>query len=178
MPRQTRSEFVPDKQAPAPHAAHQSPLEQFVSLSVMLTGFNAAELWGTGLVKTYYALFPSIVGDEIFGDFMTRWHYTYRRGEGDESLLLTLVREQILDDPDVGPLARNLITLWYTGQWSQLPAAWRNVHGAWANDVTYIVSSAAYSEGLVWKAIHAHPTAAKQPGYGSWGLPPEGEPAL
>lgn len=176
MPRPSRKATVPleDSSTSAP----PSLLEQFVSLSVTLTGFDSAELWGTGLVSTYGALLPSIVGDEIFGDFMTRWNYTYQRGEGDESLLETLVREQILDDPDFGPLARNLITLWYTGQWNQLPAAWRNVHGAWANDATFIVSSAAFSEGLVWKAIHAHPTAAKQPGYGSWGLPPTGEPAL
>ena len=54
----------------------------------------------------------------------------------------------------------------------QLPAAWRNVHGAWANDVTFVVSTQSYTEGLVWKAIHTHPPAAKQPGYGSWALPP------
>ena len=56
--------------------------------------------------------------------------------------------------------------------WFQLPAEWRNVHGAWANDVTFVVSPQSYTEGLVWKAIHTHPPAAKQPGYGSWALPP------
>jgi hypothetical protein len=159
-----QEDSVDHDRAVAAHHAPDSPLQQFVSLSVTLTGFDDAELWGTGLVNTYYALFPSIVGDAVFGDFMTRWNYTHRRGAGDASQLHTLVRQQILDDPDFGPLARNLISLWYTGQWNQLPAAWRNVHGAWANDATFIVSSAAYSEGLVWKAIHAHPIAAKQPG--------------
>lgn len=153
----------------------QAPLEQFVALSVTLTGFDAADLWGTGQVQTYYALLPSIVGDAIFGRLMGRWQDTWIRGEGDEPLLETLVKEQILEDPTLGPVARNLTYLWYTGGWNQLPADWRNVHGASANDQTYIVSSAAYTEGLVWKAIHAHPTAAKQPGYGSWALPPETE---
>ncbi len=150
----------------------RTPLDQFVALSVALTGFTAAELHGTGLVGTYYALLPSIVGDAMFGDFMTRWIYTDERAAGDEALLHQLVKDQILDDPDFGPLARNLAAVWYTGQWNQLPADWRNRHGAWANDQTFIVSPAAYTEGLVWKAIGAHPQAARQQGYGSWALPP------
>jgi hypothetical protein len=153
----------------------RSPLEQFVALSVTLTGFDATDLRGTGLVQTYYALLPSIIGDELFGRFMSRWYDTWLRGQGDEPFLEALVKEQIFEDPTFGPVARNLVNLWYTGQWNQLPAEWRNVHGASANDATFIVSSAAYSEGLVWKAIHAHPTAARQPGYGSWALPPETE---
>lgn len=150
----------------------RSPLEQFVALSVTLTGYDSAELYGTGLVTTYFTLLPSIIGDELFGDFMTRWVYTDERGAGDDALLETLIREQIFEDPDFGPIARNLVTLWYTGQWNQLPADWRNKHGAWANDVTYIVSPAAYVEGLVWKAMGTHAKAAKAPGYGSWALPP------
>ncbi len=150
-----------------------SPLDQFVALSVTLTGFDAPALWGTGQVQTYYGLLPAIVGDAIFGRLMGRWQDTWIRGEGDEPLLESLVKEQILEDPTLGPVARNLVYLWYTGGWNQLPADWRNEHGASANDQTYIVSSAAYIEGLVWKAIHAHPTAAKQMGYGSWALPPE-----
>jgi hypothetical protein len=151
----------------------RTPLDQFVALSVTLTGFDAEELWGTGLVPIYYALLPSIIGDQIFGGFMTRWLYTDQRGAGDEELLHQLVKEQIFEDPDYGPLARNLAGLWYTGQWNQLPAEWRNVHGAWANDMTYVISPASYTEGLVWKAMGTHPKAAKQPGYGSWALPPE-----
>ncbi|MGE0442798.1 MAG: hypothetical protein AB7L66_10480 [Gemmatimonadales bacterium] len=154
-----------------------SQLDRFVTLSVTLTGFDAAELWGTGLVETYYGLLPSIVGDGMYGRFMTRWYYTWQRGEGNEQLLDELVTEQILEDPDFGPLARNLVYLWYTGQWNQLPADWRNRNGAWANDATFIVSSAAYTEGLVWKAMGTHPPAARQPGFGSWALPPRTDQA-
>jgi len=150
-------------------------LDQFITLSVTLTGFDAAELWGTGLVRTYFELLPSVVGDGFFGRFMTRWRYTWERGEGDERLLHLLVREQIFDDPDFGPVARNLANLWYTGTWNQLPAEWRNRHGAWANDTTFVVSPASYAEGLVWKAMGTHPPAARQPGYGSWALRPSGD---
>ena len=152
--------------------AQQTPFELFRSLSVTLTGFSDAELSGTAMAQTYFTLIPSIVGEEKFGRLLAIWRDTYIRGEGDEPLLEKLVKEQIFEEPDLGPIARNVVTLWYLGMWNQMPAAWRNKHGAWANDVTFVVSPQSYTEGLVWKAIHTHPPAAKQPGHGSWALPP------
>ncbi len=88
------------------------------------------------------------------------------------------MRLDILADPTIGPLARNLIVLWYLGQWNQLPADWRDAWGANAMDQTCIISPEAYVQGLVWPAIHTHPPGAKMPGYGSWALPPVGAEEL
>jgi hypothetical protein len=79
---------------------------------------------------------------------------------------------RLLDDPDLGPPARNLVVLWYTGQWVQLPGPWRDRHGASALDVDHVLSAESYSEGLVWTAIGAHPQGAKAPGFGTWVAPP------
>lgn len=152
---------------------HPSQLDQFVTLSVTLTGFDGAELWSTGMMDTYRELVPSIVGDAIFGDLLTRWHDIVDRGSGRQDDIDRLVTEEMLEDPTLGPVARNLAALWYTGMWYQLPGAWRNVHGASARDLTHVVSPQAYRESLVWKAIFTHPQAAKQPGYASWALPPK-----
>jgi hypothetical protein len=152
--------------------ASASQLEQFVGLSVILTGFGVAELWGTGMVPTYRALIPSIVGEAHFGELLTRWRDIAIRGSGDLDYLEELVTTELLQDDQLGPIARNVATLWYLGMWYQLPAAWRNVHGANARDTTFVVSSQSYSSGLVWTAMHTHPPAAKQPGYASWALPP------
>jgi hypothetical protein len=152
---------------------HETSLQLFVSLSATLTGFTRAELWGTGMVPSYYAVLPSIIGDSIFGRFLTRWRDTYIRGAGTDDELDALVVSQMADDPEFGPLTRNLASMWYLGVWNQLPADWRNVHGAWAGDVTFVVSKQAFIEGLVWKAMHTHPKGAKQPGFGSWALPPQ-----
>ena len=35
------------------------------------------------------------------------------------------VASEILDDPKLGPVARNLIMLWYCGTWTALPEDWR-----------------------------------------------------
>lgn len=153
--------------------AQQSPKELFLSLSRILTGFSELELLGTGMLDPHYQTVPRIVGDVIFGRLLSRWRSIHVRGFGDEEFTEELVRDELLADDDLAPLARNVASLWYLGIWNQLPADWRDRHGASANDVTFIVSPQAYVESLVWKAMHTHPPAAKQPGYGSWALPPE-----
>ena len=75
----------------------------------------------------------------------------------------------------LGPLAKNLIRMWYVGNWEQLPAAWGDEFGAPANDQTKVVSAAAYQEGLVWRTIGSHAPGAKQPGYGTWAVRPREE---
>ncbi len=150
-----------------------TPIEQFVALSVILTGFDEAELHGTGMLPTYYGLIPSTIGEELFGRLLTRWSDIQVRGGGDPPFLEQLVKTELLEDATLGPIARNLAALWYLGMWNQLPAEWRDANGAWAGDQTYIISPRAYSAGLVWKAIHSHPPGAKQPGFGSWALKPD-----
>jgi hypothetical protein len=148
------------------------PLERFHSLSIALTGFNGTELEGTGMLREYYGVLTSIVGEPITARLLSRWADIVRRAAGDPVKLAALLQSDLLADATLGPVARNLTTLWYLGQWMQLPVAWRTLHGANARDLTHVVSAEAYIEGLVWPAIHSHPQGAKQPGYGSWSLPP------
>jgi hypothetical protein len=132
-----------------------APLERFVALSAELTGFREADIWGTGQALRHLDLVLSVAGDDVVARLLAR------------------SAEQDLGDPDLGPLARNLIVLWYLGQWDQMPRRWRDRHGASPADTAGVASAAAFREGLVWPAIGAHPTAAKAPGFGSWATPPE-----
>ena len=66
----------------------------------------------------------------------------------------------------------NLAVLWYTGGWVQLPADWRQRHGASSLDSERLLSARSWTEGLMWPAIGAHPTGAKAPGFASWVGPP------
>jgi hypothetical protein len=126
------------------------PLDDFLSLSSALTGFSVAQLQGTGMAATYLDELVGVVGDEWSlallreGCLALRW-----RDDVEEQLRL-----RVMDDADLGPLARNVTVLWYTGGWAQLPAEWRDRHGASR------------------PAIGAHPTGAKAPGFASWVGPP------
>jgi hypothetical protein len=130
------------------------PLERFVALSAELTGFRDVDIWGTGLARRHLDLLLAVAGDDQVAK------------------LLAARADHALADPDLGPLARNLIVLWYLGQWDQMPRRWRDRHGASPEDTAGVASAAAFREGLVWPAIGAHPTGAKAPGFGSWATPP------
>lgn len=149
---------------------------RFVALSVVLTGYDDAELWGTGMVDPYLGWLLGTVGDQITGDLLSASDAAVATANGDEDALERLFLTDIFPHQTLGPLVRNLVVLWYLGQWNQLPPDWRDAHGASALDQTCIISPDAYAQGLVWKAANTHPQGAKQPGFASWALPPAGTP--
>jgi hypothetical protein len=84
-----------------------------------------------------------------------------------------LLRRHIFGDAKPGPSARNIIELRYVGTWYQLPTAWSEAFGPTQNDVTFVVSPAAYVEGLLWTAIGAHPSGSKGQRFCEWADPPD-----
>jgi hypothetical protein len=130
------------------------PLERFVALSAALTGFRAVDIWGTGQARAHLDLVLSVAGDGL------------------TARLLAAEHPAVLADPDLGPLARNVIVLWYLGQWDQMPRGWRDRHGASPADVAGVASAAAFRAGLVWPAIGTHATGANAPGFASWATRP------
>jgi hypothetical protein len=140
-----------------------TPADSFAALSAALTGYREAELWGTGMVETYLDELIATVGDAIVARLLVTGQEALRTGE---------LQRRVLDDPDLGPVARNTIVLWYLGQWNALPNEWRNRHGASPLDIPRVISADAYRAGLVWRTIGAHPMGADPPGYGSWANPP------
>jgi hypothetical protein len=139
------------------------PAESFVALSAALTGFREVDLWGTGQAERYLDEVIATVGDAIVARLLATGEEALRTGE---------LQVLVMDDPDLGPVARSVIVLWYLGQWNALPNEWRNRNGASPLDVPRVISADAYAAGLVWTAIGAHPMGAKPPGFGSWANPP------
>jgi len=150
-------------------------LERFTSLSEALTGYNGAELHATGMVETYYRTLRDILGGRMVGELLSAWEEVACQAGGESERVQEGLRGKILEDPKLGPVTKNLVFLWYTGQWNQMPGAWRDKWGAGADDQPHIVSPEAYREGLVWNAIGAHPMGAKQQGYGAWHYPPSSD---
>lgn len=136
-------------------------VKKFLQLSVILTGFDEDFLRGTGMLQTYYDELLRIIGareaGELFGAFD-------RVADGDD----TQLRKVVLNNHRYGPIARNVMTMWYLGMWTQLPRKWRDKYGATSDDTDHVVSAAAYRESLVWPAAGTHPMSAKAPGFGTW----------
>src|SRR5215469_10592973 len=109
---------------PGPEDPSTGRAGQFVDLSALLTGFGRFQLLGTGMVGTYLraidAVLPEGVLDELLGAFGSLpWAPGADRTDG--AARQAAVTSSILDDPKLGPVARNLILVWYCGTWTALP---------------------------------------------------------
>ena len=140
--------------------------QAFLTVSAALTGYDSAELQGTGCAGEYWHQFHQVLPDDVLKDYLSHAH---KLGKKDDD---RTIREIYLSDRCRGPVSRSLIQLWYIGQWVPLSQEWRESYGASRFDVVKIISTRAYKEGLVWDAIGAHPQGAKQQGFGAWSLEP------
>lgn len=139
-------------------------LALFIKLSVELTGFSEAELLATGMARSFFDELGITLGIPARARFLRE----------------PCAAQALLASPFAGPLARNLIRLWYLGQWQELGAKWLEEltkeesckFDEFGRNRNRVVSAAAYKEGLAWTAVGTNPTGARQPGFGSWAEPP------
>jgi len=148
-------------------------LSRFHALSAALSGFDIPDLEGTGMAPAYLDILETYAGKpnaaallETFNDHVA----DLPEAEQDAG-----IRRHIMSEPRLGPLARNVIKLWYFGIWYRLPSAWLLAYKGNSDDRTFVVSDRAYKNALVWVPMLAHAKGARQPGFGSWRFPP-GQP--
>jgi hypothetical protein len=141
---------------------------EFLELSSELTCFTVFELYGTGQAAAYLAAVEKVVGAALLKSLLMEWSKIRALPGGRVEEL----RKRILGDERFGPVARNIIKLWYSGIWYELPSEWIERFGATTANAAFIPSPTAYTEALMWVAIGSHPPGAKAPGYGSWADPP------
>ena len=140
----------------------KSQLKLFLDLSSLLSGFERIELVATGLLEQNYqffitnAIYPLFPGD-------TEGFWQHMLGDGAKAFTEERVEEIVLD-PQLSLIGRNIVRLWLLGTWLPDP---NNPFSS------FVVSAEAYQEGVLWKAIGSHPPGAKQPGYGSWSFEPQ-----
>jgi len=138
--------------------------ERFLAFSSEVTAFTVFDLQGTGQAESYLSTVVRVVGEQTLSELLDAYAGTARRPRRLEA--------DIFSSEKLGPIARNIIKLWYVGVWYSLPPEWIDSFGALENDGTFTASSSAYPEGLLWRAIGANPPGARAPGYGSWAHAP------
>ena len=148
--------------------ANKESLNSFVSLSTLLTGFEAHRLLGTGQTALYLETLETHAGSENTRALLDAWTNHIAGAEDVDRAL----RHHVLGDPRLGPIARHLIKLWFVGCWRQLPQDWRDRYGEGLPDGDVVPSPGSYTEGLLWPTVGANPPGAKPFGYGMWATPP------
>jgi hypothetical protein len=145
-------------------------LDRFLRFSAEVTAFTEFELRGTGMAESYLNAAVGVIGPDLFAQLLDAYD---RIQGGGPDMRVDRLRRDVFGNEKLGPIARNIIKMWYIGVWYTLPREWTDSFGPVANDDTFMVSAVAYTEGLLWPAIGANPPGAKGPGYGSWAHPPQ-----
>jgi hypothetical protein len=145
-------------------------IQSFLTFSAEVTAFSTFELLGTGQAQAYLDAVTSVLGAALLDELLNAYNAL---GPADLPDREERLRKAIFDDEKLGPIARNIIKIWYSGgTWNALPKAWTDQYGALERNVTFVVNNSSYPEALIYKAIGANPPGAKAPGYGSWVGPP------
>ncbi len=142
----------------AGEAGRTNLMEYFFSFSVEATGFARPELESTGQGAVYFNKVLEILGVGVLEELLEAYRDYALKG--------------VLLSPKLGPIARNIVKLWYVATWDRLPREWEENYGVLLNDRTLIIGPEAYKSGLLWPAIGARPPGANAPGYGSWSNSP------
>jgi hypothetical protein len=129
------------------------PKSLFLEISVLLTGFNQAELHATGMLDTYYDALQANTAQDNFTYFFEEVGTILQ--EKNIAKLDKAITSYLMQPSAYDGRAASIITMWYTGNWG-----------------TEVITGQAYVQGLVWDAAQTHPPGAKQPGFGSWSMPP------
>ncbi len=153
-----------------------TPFDDFLDFSTVVTGYSRFRLMGTGQAQLYFSTVTDVVGEATVTGLLAAFARVRKGAGADEAKLESLLRAEVLSDEKLGPVARNIIKLWFVGTWYQLPAEWRDAFGAHLKDVTFVPSPASYTEGLLWPTVDANPSGTKGPGFGTWALPPRIDP--
>ncbi|TRV81005.1 hypothetical protein FKN01_04485 [Streptomyces sp. 130] len=172
-------------------ATEEEELRAFVKFSAAVTGFSEFDLWGTGQAEAYYETVvdqeglealrkaissdPSAPTDPVVKSIIKLWYVGVWYGPeltGRVDVAAWTAPGRSGAKPAVPDDSQPEDSL--PRQGANGP---RNAGGVRAGDSDdrtplFVVSPDAYTEGLLWRAIGAHPAGAKAPGYGSWANPP------
>ena len=156
------------KLAPAPEA----DVQDFANMSATLTGFLSSVLKPAldpvGLARTYYQFALAQDGAtmsallEAFRAIQTQPPQTIADALLETSPTITTPSKQ-------AQFAQSIVAMWYLGAW-YVPGVQGG--GGFPPTPLQIISSEAYTNGLVWKVMQSHPMGFSPFTFGYWSQPP------
>ncbi|NEC67557.1 hypothetical protein G3I41_23410 [Streptomyces sp. SID9727] len=167
-------------------------MRAFVKFSATVTGFSEFDLWGTGQAEAYHETVVAQEGSDALRNAISSdlsavpadpvvksiiklwyvgvWYGPELTGRVDVAAWTAPGRSGAKPAvPDDSQPEESLP--WQTAPGPQQAGEGR-AEDSGERTPPFVVSPDAYTEGLLWRAIGAHPSGAKAPGYGSWATPP------
>jgi hypothetical protein len=141
----------------------QTPLQTFIDLSAVLTGFPSDQLGAPldpdALAATYYAKVDAEATAGL-ANVLSAFTQVQADSGGDPARELELFRTRIWNDANHGSLARQIVGLWYLGRWNG---------GPYLSDATYI-------RALAWQAMETKAIGYSEFTDQYWARPPASAP--
>jgi hypothetical protein len=155
----------------SPKPASDSEIQDFADMSAALTGFQSSVLKPAldpvGLARIYYDFAVGQVGQPK----MTQLLNAYRaiKNQPAQQIADTLLETSAPTPTEQGFIAQSIVAMWYLGSWYP-PAVLGG--GGFSPPPLQVISSAAYTNGLVWRVMQSHPMGYSQFVFGYWSQPP------
>jgi hypothetical protein len=138
-------------------------LKKFSSLSAVLTGFTEKTVSPENDPKDLKTLYLQTADANLkpgtVDTLLSR--FDALRGKPNQEMADALLATGNPNPDYAANAARSILKMWYVGLW--YPPQDNNV---------FVVSGAAYTGGLLWKAIQAHPIGFSTFRFGDWSAPP------
>jgi hypothetical protein len=156
---------------PSPPPIPESDIQDFADMSAALTGFQSSvlkpELDPVGLAREYYIFAVAQVGEPA----MTTLLNAYRavKTQPAQQIADTLLETSGSSPSPQAQLAQSIVAMWYLGSW-YVPGVLGG--GGFAPPPLQVISSAAYTNGLVWRVMQSHPMGYSPFTFGYWSQVP------
>jgi hypothetical protein len=143
-------------EASAERGVHDNPTGDsrfglFLSLSQYLTGEPALD---HALAQRHFGRLQSASDSAVLANLLLQWQAAEKNPAQTDGLV-----RKILSDSVLGPLAKTLILLWYTG----------GIKNVVDNTTVWVIETAGdYYGALAWKVVGSHPPGLSNQFFGHW----------
>lgn len=140
-------------------------------MSAALTGFLSSvlkpKLDPVGLARTYYEFALKQVGAPQMSALLNAFRAIQKQPP--QTIADTLLETSSPTPSAQALIAQSIVALWYLGAW-YIPGVQGG--GGFSPTPLQVVSSEAYTNGLVWKVMQSHPMGFSAFTFGYWSQPP------
>lgn len=154
-----------------PTPAPEADVQDFADMSAALTGFLSSvlkpKLDPVGLARTYYELALAQVGATAMSALLNAFRAI--KTQPQQTIADTLLEIKSSTPSNQALIAQSIVAMWYLGAW-YVPG----VKGGNGFPPTplQVISSEAYTNGLVWKVMQSHPMGFSAFTFGYWSQQP------
>jgi hypothetical protein len=154
----------------APSSASEADVQDFANMSAALTGFLSSMLKPAldpvGLARTYYEF---ALAQE--GAAMVALLNAFRaiQTQPPQTIADTLLETSSSTPSHQASIAQSVVAMWYLGAWYR-PGMIGG--GGFPPNPLQVISSEAYTNGLVWKVMQSHPMGFSAFTFGYWSQQP------